>query len=75
MVSGSNDNSARIWDTCTGKQIGEPLTRHIGTVYSVAYSPDGHHVVSGSDDCTVRIWDAHTGLQIGEPLTGHTWAV
>ena len=28
---------------------------------SVAYSPDGKHIVSGSNDKTVKIWDAQSG--------------
>ncbi len=38
---------------------------------SVAYSPDGRHIISGSDDCTIRIWDAETGVAVGQPLEGH----
>ena len=34
------------------------LTGHIDWVMSVAYSPDGRHIVSGSADNTIRIWDA-----------------
>jgi WD40 repeat protein len=30
-------------------------------VSSVAYSPDGKHIVSGSGDTTVTIWDSQTG--------------
>jgi len=37
---------------------------HSGGVRSVAFSPDGTHVVSGSDDCSVKIWNAVTGEQI-----------
>ena len=33
----------------------------LGPVLSVAYSPDGKHIVSGSDDKTVKVWDAQTG--------------
>jgi WD40 repeat protein len=40
-------------------------------VCSVAYSPDGHHIISGSLDRTIRIWDAETGAAVGEPLEGH----
>ena len=31
---------------------------------SVAYSPDGKHIVSGSDDKTVKIWDSSTGKEV-----------
>jgi WD40 repeat protein len=33
-------------------------------VTSVAYSPDGKHIVSGSFDSTVKIWDAQTGKEV-----------
>jgi len=40
-------------------------------VRSVAYSPDGQHIISGSEDSTIRIWDAETGAPVGNPLEGH----
>ena len=40
------------------------LTGHSGEVNSVAYSPDGKHIVSGSDDNTVRVWDSQTGKEV-----------
>ena len=33
-------------------------------VTSVAYSPDGKHIVSGSGDKTVKIWDSSTGKEV-----------
>ena len=42
---------------------------------SVAYSPDGRHIISGSDNRTIRIWDAETGAAIGSPLEGHAGSV
>ncbi|EJD02322.1 WD40 repeat-like protein [Fomitiporia mediterranea MF3/22] len=40
-------------------------------VYSVAYSPDGRHIVSGSLDNAIHVWDAATGMPVGEPSQGH----
>ena len=45
---------------------------HTDWVKSVAYSPDGQHIISGSRDCTIRIWDAKTGAAVRKPLEGHT---
>ena len=40
-------------------------------MYSVAYSPDGQHIISGSPDRSIRIWDAKTGAEVGRALKGH----
>jgi WD40 repeat protein len=37
---------------------------------SVAYSPDGRHIISGSRDKTIRIWDAETGAAVGKSSRG-----
>src|SRR5882757_5087692 len=75
VVTGSYDNTIRIWDAESGAVIGEPLTGHTSAVLSISYSPDGHHIISGSYDCTIRIWDAKTGVAVGNPLEGHTGEV
>jgi WD40 repeat protein len=69
VVSGSKDNSVRIWDAKTGTEL-RVLHGHEGLVRSVAFSLDGKQVVSGSDDRTVRIWDAQTGAEL-RVLQGH----
>jgi WD40 repeat protein len=76
-VTGSVDETVRIWDLTTGQQIGKPLVGHTDIVWTVATTlVDGRPVaVTGSHDETVRIWDLTTGQQIGEPLTGHTGGV
>ena len=48
------------------------LQGHTEWVNSVAFSPDGRHIVSGSEDQTIQVWDAQTGGQVGNPLQGHT---
>ncbi|EDR06816.1 uncharacterized protein LACBIDRAFT_299706 [Laccaria bicolor S238N-H82] len=47
------------------------LVGHDSLVTSVAFSPDGRHIVSGSGDKTVRVWDAQTGQSVMDPLKGH----
>ncbi|EMD30754.1 hypothetical protein CERSUDRAFT_120326, partial [Gelatoporia subvermispora B] len=50
IVSGSRDNTIRIWDASTGQALLEPLEGHTDVVSSVAFSPDGTRIVSGSYD-------------------------
>ena len=40
------------------------VTGHSRDVLSVAYSPDGKHIVSGSVDNTVKVWDSQTGKEV-----------
>jgi len=60
IVSGSDDQTVRVWETVTGQQL-LCLQGHDGQVSSVSYSPDGSRIVTGSHDQTVRVWDAVTG--------------
>ena len=47
----------------------------MGCVWTVAYSPNGQHIVSASFDRTIQIWDAETGAAISTPLEGHLLSV
>ncbi|KIJ89890.1 hypothetical protein K443DRAFT_597111, partial [Laccaria amethystina LaAM-08-1] len=60
VVSGSADETVRIWNVTTGEVEAE-LKGHTGWVTSVAFSQDGSQVVSGSNDETVRIGNVTTG--------------
>ena len=74
IVSGSTDETVRIWDADDGQPIGQPLTGHTSIVESVVLGRVGDRdvIVSGSADGTVRIWNASNGQPIGPPLGGRT---
>ena len=43
----------------------------MGSVESIAFSPDGRFLASGSSDGTVKIWNLANGAEL-RTLTGHT---
>ena len=71
IVSGSDDNTIRVWDVSNNDHI--KLEGHTEGVWSVAWSPDGTMIVSGSEDKTIRIWDVSNNKHI--KLEGHEDAV
>ena len=52
-----------MWDALTGTEL-QQLNGHTGYVTSVAFSPDGIHIISGSWDKSVQVWDASTGAEL-----------
>jgi WD40 repeat protein len=60
VVSGSWDNTLRVWDLEKGETI-RTLQGHSSAVTAVALTPDGCRVVSGSWDNTLQVWDLGTG--------------
>jgi hypothetical protein len=52
-----------------------PFEGHTNVVTSVAFLPNGKHIISGSGDKTIQIWNAKTGKAVATPLVGHTAAV
>jgi len=73
IVSGSWDNTIRIWDLDSGSCL-KTLKGHTGSVKSVALTSDGKRIVSGSDDNTIRIWGVETGTCL-KTLKGHRYSV
>jgi WD40 repeat protein/tRNA A-37 threonylcarbamoyl transferase component Bud32 len=70
LVTASEDRTARIWATASGRQT-LVLSGHSAPIMYAAYSPDGERVITASWDKTVRVWDAKTGRQM-LLLSGHT---
>jgi WD40 repeat protein len=68
-LSGSKDNTLKLWDVQTGKEI-RTFNGHDREVESVAFSPDGKFILSGGGDGTLRLWDVQTGKEI-KTFNGH----
>ncbi|KAF8502441.1 WD40-repeat-containing domain protein [Gautieria morchelliformis] len=71
LVSGSLDNTIKVWDVETGKVL-KTLFGHIEGVWSIAC--DKLRLVSGSHDRTIKVWVREEGRCM-VTLVGHRGAV
>jgi WD40 repeat protein/tetratricopeptide (TPR) repeat protein len=67
VVTASEDDTARVWDAGSGKQVGKDLN-HAADVVRAAFSADGKYVATASLDQTARVWEASTGTSVTPPL-------
>jgi WD40 repeat protein len=72
IVSGSWDNTLRVWDAESGSSILAPLLGHTNLVNSVAFSPDGKKIVSRSNFETL-LWDAESAVPTPNSLDHNTF--
>jgi len=67
VVSGSADNSLRVWDIMNGRCAGT-LHGHERPVLCCDISPNGETIVSGSHDAEIRFWKSDAErIAAGEP--------
>ncbi|CAF1612927.1 unnamed protein product, partial [Adineta ricciae] len=71
IVSGSDDNTLKIWSVATGK-CDQTLIGHNGGVWCSEMTDE--LIVSGSTDRTIRVWNIGTGV-CQHILYGHTSTV
>ena len=60
IVSGSDDQTIKLWDLKTGKLL-RTLTEHTGGIRTLAIDPHCQYLVSGSEDKTIKIWHLESG--------------
>lgn len=75
LAAGAGDNKVAVWDVQTGRST-HSFRGYAHEVRSVAYHPNGLHLVTGSRDSAhkVKIWDTDSGELI-DSLDGHTRTV
>lgn len=73
LVSGSYDNTVRVWKISTGETV-HVLQGHAQKVYSVVLDTERNRCISGSMDSFVKIWDLETGA-CTHTLEGHSLLV
>src|SRR6266700_5639907 len=63
LASGSNDQTVRLWDVTTGRQI-RALEGHTDDISGISFSADSRILASKSGDGTVRLWKVDTWEEV-----------
>ncbi|PHH88744.1 hypothetical protein CDD83_7089 [Cordyceps sp. RAO-2017] len=77
LVSGSRDQTMRIWNMHTRRLVRPPLTGHQGSVLCLQFDADPAEdiLVSGSSDSDVFIWKFSTGELVQKIADAHRESV
>lgn len=69
LVSAGRDNTARVWDATSGRQVAVLRGAHDNRIWWAAFSPDGQSVVTAGGEGHIKLWDLQTVLyQDRKPL-------
>lgn len=72
QIVSSNDETLKVWGVADGN-LPFTLKGHKFSAHSVAFSPDGKHIVKGGNG-PLQIWDAATGKET-RTLKGHSGVI
>jgi len=64
VLTGGEDQTARIWDLATGHEIHQVKLGGHGLIYAVAFDLPHARLFAGGSDPTVGLWSIRTGEQI-----------
>jgi WD40 repeat protein len=70
VATASKDQSIRVWDTETGRELRILKGKIWAWTRTVAFSPDGRRIVTGAEDFDPRVYDTETGEEL-LALKGH----
>ncbi len=72
-IKDGNGTTITLWDMTVRPKpnVVRQVKKMVGTVWAVAFSPDGTTLAAGTENRVIRLWDAATG-QERAPLRGHT---
>ncbi|MGI5218955.1 WD40 repeat domain-containing serine/threonine protein kinase [Nocardia sp. CA-290969] len=71
VISGSADESVRIWDLATGRPVGPPLTDQSNRIQALAVGQrDGRTVIVAGGFEGLRLWDLDAAIPIGRIANG-----
>jgi len=78
LVSGGKDGHIRLWRSDDAFTPSLAFPAHRGSIYTIAFSEEGHLCATTSRDKTAKLWDASTFdalARLDRPLGGHTHSV
>jgi WD40 repeat protein len=61
-------SAIELWNTATGRPIGQLLRGATGEVNGLAFSPDGRTLAAGGNKGTIVRWNTATGAELPNPL-------
>ncbi|CAK7221210.1 hypothetical protein SBRCBS47491_004450 [Sporothrix bragantina] len=72
MLSGSADNTVRLWDVYHQRELLRTYTGHNRAITDLSFNRDGTRFLTGSHDRWMKLWDTETGQCINRFRTGKT---
>jgi WD40 repeat protein/serine/threonine protein kinase len=75
LASSAPDNTVRVRDAATGREIPAGFLDHDWGVFGLSFSPDGRTVAASSGDSSVRLWDLETGQEVQTARMRHVGCV
>ncbi len=66
VAAADSENTVRLWDAQTGRQIATMMGRQDARVTALVFSPDGRSLASAGNEYAVRLWDSESGAALRE---------